>query len=195
MINETIYSVLIVSSSTSFTPYIPTLFPGNRFYPVKTVSSGLAARRNQLFRTYDIIIINGPLADEGGVEFALDCSKILHSSILFLSPAGIYSEVSAKFAGSGIYVMKKPFSLPLLETAISWLMSTSDRIRRLEAEKVKVEEKMEEIKTVNRAKWILIKDLEMTEDEAQRFITKEAMDKCITKREEAGIIISTYRPL
>lgn len=195
MINETIYSVLTVSSATSFTPYIPTLFPGNRFYPVKTVESALAARRNLLFRTYDIIIINSPLSDESGVAFALDCSKIQHSCVLFLSPPGIYSEVSAKFAGSGIYVMKKPFSLPNLENAISWLMSSSDKIRRLEEEKVKVEEKMEEIKIVNRAKWILIKDLEMTEEEAQRFITKEAMDKCITKKEEAGIIISTYRPL
>ncbi len=195
MINETIYSVLIVSSTTSFTPYIPSLFPGNRFYPVKTVESALSARRNQLFRTYDIIIINGPLADESGLELALDSSKIPHSSILFLSPSGIYSEVSAKVQGSGIYVMKKPFSLPLLESAVSWLMSSSDKIRRLEEEKVKVEEKMEEIKTVNRAKWILINDHDMTEEEAQRFITKEAMDKCITKREEANIIISTYRPL
>ncbi len=195
MINETIYSVLVVTSSPSFTPYLQTLFPGNRFYPVKVVESGLAARRNQLFRTYDIIIINSPLSDESGVALALDSSKIQHSSVLFLSPAGLFSEVSAKFAGSGIYVMKKPFSLPLMESAISWLMSSSDKIRRLEEEKVKVEEKMEEIKTVNRAKWILIKDLDMTEEEAQRFITKEAMDKCITKREEAGIIISTYLPL
>ena len=65
----------------------------------------------------------------------------------------------------------------------------------MQEEKVKVEEKMEEIKLVNRAKWILIEDMKMSEKEAQNFILKEAMDNSITKKEEATIIINTYRPI
>ena len=54
---------------------------------------------------------------------------------------------------------------------------------------------MEEIKLVSRAKLILMSDRAMSEDEAQRYILREAMDKCISKKEEAALIINTYRPL
>ncbi len=195
MINENFYSVLFITSSQSLQPHVASLFPSNMFYPVKMVSSVLEAKRSELFREFDIIVVNSPLPDENGLNYALDMSKKPHSSILFLSPSAIYSDVLSLVRGSGIFVLKKPFSLSSLENAVMWLTASSDRIRKLEKEKVRVEEKMEEIKIINRAKWILINDLEMNEEEAQRFITKEAMDKCISKKEEATIIINTYRPL
>lgn len=195
MVSETFYSTLVISPQSTFTSYLTSVFPLSRFYPVKVVESVVLARRAGMFRTYDLVIINSPLSDESGLEFALDLSRSALSSILFMSPQDIFGEVEAKVRGSGIFVLKKPLSLPLLNTAVSWLTTTSDKIKMLEREKMKVEEKMEEIKIINRAKWILINDLRMSEDEAQRFITREAMDKCITKKEEAAIIINTYRPL
>lgn len=56
-----------------------------------------------------------------------------------------------------------------------------------------VEEKMEEIRTVNRAKWLLIENLKMTEPDAHRYIEKQAMDRCVTKREVAEGILRTYK--
>lgn len=192
---ETFYSVLVVSSPSSFTQYVPSLFPETRYYPVKTVESALQARRTQLFRTYDIVVINGPLRDENGITLALDIGKNSHSSILLLSPASIYSEVEAKVRGAGIFTLKKPLSYDVINNAVRWLTASSERISTLEEERIKVEEKMEEIKIVSRAKLILIDDFKMSEEEAQKFIIKESMDKSITKKEEAGIIINTYRPL
>ena len=55
-----------------------------------------------------------------------------------------------------------------------------------------VEEKMEEIRLVNRAKWLLIECLSMSEAEAHRYIEKQAMDRCVTRREIARGIIQTY---
>ena len=51
------------------------------------------------------------------------------------------------------------------------------------------EEKMQEIRIVNHAKWILIEHLKMTETDAHRYIEKQAMDRCISKREMAEEII------
>ena len=56
-----------------------------------------------------------------------------------------------------------------------------------------IEEKMEEIRLVNRAKWLLIEELNMTEQEAHRYIEKQAMDRCVTKRAVAEQILSTYK--
>lgn len=195
MLNERVYSVLIVSSTPSFESFVSQLLPPSLYYPVKYVTGALQTRRQVIFRTYDIIMINSPLEDENGLELARDLSQKNLSSILFLSPGGSYSEAEAALRGSGVYIMKKPLSLPLLSTAVSWLTTTSDRVGRIAEEKVKVEEKMEEIKLVNRAKSLLMNKLAMSENDAQRYIVREAMDKCISKKEEAVLIINTYNPL
>ena len=51
---------------------------------------------------------------------------------------------------------------------------------------------MEEIRLVNRAKWILIQHLKMNESDAHRYIEKRAMDTCVSRREIAENIIKTY---
>ena len=52
---------------------------------------------------------------------------------------------------------------------------------------------MEEIRIVNRAKWLLISELKMSEEDAHRYIEKQAMDRCITRRAMAESIIRTYK--
>ena len=63
----------------------------------------------------------------------------------------------------------------------------------MEEKTVSVEEEMKEIRLVNRAKWLLIDQLKMTENEAHKFIEKQAMDRCVTKKKIAENIILTYK--
>mgnify|MGYP002627206063 CR=1 FL=1 len=53
-------------------------------------------------------------------------------------------------------------------------------------------EKMQEIRLVNRAKWLLISELNMDEQTAHRYIEKQAMDRCVSRRKIAEGIIATY---
>ena len=55
-----------------------------------------------------------------------------------------------------------------------------------------MEEKMKEIRLINRAKWVLIDELKMSEADAHHYIEKQAMDRCVSRREIAEEIISTY---
>ena len=41
---------------------------------------------------------------------------------------------------------------------------------------------MAEIRIVNKAKWILISELNMSEPDAHYYIEKKSMDQCISKR-------------
>ena len=63
----------------------------------------------------------------------------------------------------------------------------------MEQKTASVEEKMEEIRIINRAKWLLIEQLKMTENQAHRYIEKQAMDRCVTRRAIAENILSTYK--
>ena len=66
------------------------------------------------------------------------------------------------------------------------------RLRKFEKKTLSFEEKMQEIRLVNRAKWLLISELKMEEPQAHRYIEKQAMDRCITRKEVAEEIINTY---
>ena len=72
------------------------------------------------------------------------------------------------------------------------LYALRERLRKLEAKQQSVEERMEEIRLVNRAKWLLIQCLNMTEAQAHRYIEKQSMDTRVSKREVAQDIIKTY---
>ena len=63
----------------------------------------------------------------------------------------------------------------------------------MEKKAATLEDKMEEIRIVNRAKWLLISELKMSENDAHRYIEKQAMDRCITRRAMAESIIRTYK--
>ena len=71
-------------------------------------------------------------------------------------------------------------------------MQSRERLRKLEKKALSVEEKMEEIRIVNRAKWILVDQLKMSEDDAHHHIERQAMNRCVTKKEIAMGIIQTY---
>lgn len=51
---------------------------------------------------------------------------------------------------------------------------------------------MEEIRIINRAKWLLINEKTMVEPKAHHYIEKQAMDLCLSKREIAEEIIQAY---
>ena len=72
------------------------------------------------------------------------------------------------------------------------LLSARKKLRKNEKKTLSIEEKMEEIRIVNRAKWLLISELKMDEQGAHRYIEKQAMDRCISKKVIAEEIIKTY---
>jgi len=80
----------------------------------------------------------------------------------------------------------------MLEQTLRLLCAQRDRLRKFEKKNEVLREKMEEIRIVNRAKWVLIDYLKMSETEAHRYIEKHAMDMRITKRAAAERIIRTY---
>ena len=169
---QTVYSVLTVSANEKFNISLRALLNESKFSPVKTVSSVSSARRELLSRSYDLIMINSPLPDGNGIDLAVDiCSQ----------------------SSSGVLTVPVPTSVSIINQSLRLLCSTRERMKKVEQKTAKLEEKMEEIRIVNRAKWALIDRYQMNEATAQRFIEKTAMDECITKRAVAERIISTVR--
>ena len=187
------YSVLLVSSSEKFNTTTMDLLPMSDYYPVVTARSVAEAKRRRLEQEFDIVLINAPLPDDFGMRLAIDVCTRSDAGVLLLVKNEVYNDVYSKAVGYGVMTLAKPASVQTVSQTLRLLCATRERLRRLEARQASVEEKMEEIRLVNRAKWQLIECLNMTEGEAHRYIEKQSMDLRISKREVAENIIKTYK--
>ena len=191
-LRERIYSILVVSATDSFTSAFADLLPETRYYPVHTVASVSAAKRVLSEKTFDFIIINSPFPGDTGIRFAIDICTTKQTAVLLLVKSDIHAEIHDKVAEYGVFTLPKPTSKPTMIQALNWMESARERLRQFEKKSLSIEEKMAEIRLVNKAKWLLISELKMSEPDAHRYIEKQAMDRCIAKRAIAEEIIKLY---
>lgn len=187
------YSVLLVSSSPKFNESMLALLPESRFYPVAAVSDVSSARRRLLESKYDIVIINAPLPDDFGTRLALYICKNSGAGVLLFVKAEHYPDINGRVSPFGVLALPKPTTSQAVSQSLQLLCGTRERLRRMEQKTASIEEKMEEIRIINRAKLLLMEQLKMTEKEAHRFIEKQAMDRCVTRITIAQSILSTYK--
>lgn len=190
---ERTYSVLIVTASERFTDSIMPLLPMTDYWPVQTASSVAEARRWLADTEFDIVLINTPLPDDFGMHLAIDICTGSGAGVLLLVKNDHYNEIYSKVVRYGVITLSKPTNRQMVAQNLRILCATRERIRQMQAKQATVEEKIKEIRLVNRAKWLLIECLNMTEAEAHRYIEKQAMDLRISRREAAGNIIKTYK--
>ncbi len=183
------YSVLVVSSADSFTEAMKSMLPESGYEPVAFVKTVSAARRASAERDYDFVIINAPLSDDIGINYAIDCSTSGNSLVLFLIQNEIHSEVYSKVSPHGVFTLPKPMSKQSMTTALRWMKTVKGKLLSVEKKSTSIEDKMQEIRLVNKAKWLLIEKENMSEPEAHRYIEKQAMDRCVTKIQIANEII------
>ena len=191
-LKERVYSVLVISAKDNFNASLQSLLPESKYAPVQMVSSVSLAKRVLLERSFDFVFINTPLPDDFGTRFAIEISGNKGTVILLLVRNEVYEEVCDKVTEYGILTLPKPASKQMVAHTLNFMAGIRERLRKLENKSLSMEEKMKEIRLVNRAKWVLIDELKMSEADAHRYIEKQAMDRCVSRREIAEEIISAY---
>ena len=190
---ERTYGVLIVSAASSFFTVMEPLLPSTDYWPVVHAKSVAEAQRRLLEGTNDIVIINAPLPDDFGLRLAISTCTDSSSGVLLLVKNDLYNEIYTKAMPYGVLTLSKPTNSQLIVQSLRVLCATRERLRQMEQKQMSVEKKIEEIRLVNRAKWLLIECLGMKESDAHRYIEKQAMDLRISKSEMAENIIRTYK--
>lgn len=186
------YATLLVSASQSFVKTLQALLPTSVYDPISVRCDAASARRALLENRFDIVIVNTPLPDEFGTALALDACADSGAGVLLLVRAEFFPQVNEQASPGGVLTLPKPLSQTLVSQSLTLLRGTRERLRRMEQKTATLKEKMQEIRLVNHAKWVLIEQLKMTEEQAHKYIEKQAMDRCITRRAVAENILSTY---
>ena len=191
MKESSVYSVLVVSPAGRGADFLASVFDAPTFDPVVNASSAGEARRLLSSEQYDLIAVNSPLPDETGIDFCIDAAQGTSGVMLFVKN-DIYEIVSSQCTREGIFVIPKPNTQRNVAQSVTLLCAICERLRKYEKKTRTLREKMDSIRIVNRAKWLLIERLGMTEQDAHGYIEKEAMNRRRTSREIAEEIIRMY---
>ncbi|MBR4720243.1 MAG: ANTAR domain-containing protein [Clostridia bacterium] len=185
-------SILVVSASDKVFEILTDLTKDRFHSDIHHASSVSEAKRMMLLRDFDIVVINAPLKDESGIDFAANISTDNSAGVLILINNEYYEQVLDKVMEYGVLTVSKPLSRQVLYESLNLLVATSSRIKKVEKKNEKLTAKMAELRIVNRAKWVLIENLGLSEEEAHRIIEKQAMDERQSKCEVSETIIRTY---
>ena len=187
------YRVLLVSAAEKFNTVTCSLLPGAEFYPVEIVKTAKAAQRRLLEQEFDLILVNTPLPDEFGTELAMDACLRSRAGVLLLVKRELHDEICAKVTDAGVLTLPKPTSEAVMRHMLRTLCAVRERLKRIQERQVTVDQKIEEIRIGDKAKWALISARQMTEEEAHQYIQRQSMDRRISKRTAAEEILRTLQ--
>ena len=185
-------SAIIVTSSEKSTAYFTEVLNAASVTQITAAKSCGEARRCFLERDFDLVIINAPLRDESGEGLARHIAAKGASQVILAVAGEHFDAVSAVCENDGILTISKPISRAVFWSALNLARAVHNRLMRMQSENRKLQQKIEDIRIADRAKSVLISRLNMNEQEAHRYIEKQAMDMRLSKRAVAEGILRTY---
>lgn len=188
-LEEQAYRMLVVSGADKFNKALEDFLPSVFLSQTQFAGSINEGRRILAERVFDFVLVNSPLPDGAGVGFSVDLSEVRERVVVLMVRGEIYGEVYAKTALHGVFTLRKPASRPGMDQALRWMVSAREKLRQAEKASLSLEEKMAEIRLVNRAKWVLIESCGMDEPQAHHYIEKLAMDHGVTKSQAAQRVL------
>lgn len=184
-------SALIVTGNDRATAFFTEMLNEALVSRITVLQTCSEARRMLMERDFDLVIVNAPLKDESGERFSRHIAAKSVCQVILVVKNEFYDSVTAVCEDDGVLTVSKPINKSVFWSVLKLAKASHSRMRRMQAENAKLEQMLEDIRIVNRAKCVLISQLKMTEDEAHKYIEKQAMDKRLTKRLAAENILMT----
>ena len=171
-------NVLIISSSKAAAQSLAAFFKDTFSCTPKAVESAYqAASIIEKDPTVELTVINSPLMDGSGVELAEHIVSDTVSCCILIIKRENAEKISERAEKNGIIVLGKPFSKELIYHLVRTVDITLKRSYKLYQETIRLEQKITEIKTIDKAKFMLMQYKGMTEADAHAYLEQYAMNK------------------
>ena len=185
-------SLLLITDSRDTAAHFAAFLPEDRFAPELNMCASREAGYVLEETVYDVVVIDGSVPSDEGASLAARAVESGAAGVLLLAEADRFEAAAAYGEAHGFMTLQSPVDPTLLKQSLGMMANVSQRLHALESRAEKLQKKMEELRIVDRAKLLLIQRFKMTEKQAHRFIEKNAMDRCVTRRTVAEKIIRTY---
>lgn len=136
----------------------------------------------------DLVIVDSNLEGGKGLKTAAVISEEQLAAVLLLADRDVFPQLHQ------FHYLMKPLNYDNLIPAVEAALMYRQREMELKEEIRKLKETLQTRKLLDKAKGILIARMDMSEDEAHRWIQKEAMNRGQTLRQVAQAIIGKLPP-
>lgn len=156
---------------------------------VAEAGDGKAAYQAALENHPDLCVMDVKMPKMDGITAAEKIMKEISCAVVMLTAFSQKELVErARDAGAMAYVVK-PFTPAELLPAIEIALSRHAEIQSLEGEVADLQDRFETRKVVDRAKGLLMENMEMSEPDAFRWIQTTSMNRRLTMREVAEAVV------
>lgn len=184
--------ILIVCSRPELIKELRTLMLQQGYSSAEYSLSADEARRKLDFFEPELILVNAPLQDELGIEFVLDIADNTDAGIIILVKREYLEEMQYKLEKVGALILPKPINRTTLLQTARFASQSRKSIKGLKTHNDDLERRMQDRKVIEKAKWILVEKMNMTEPQAHRYIQKRAMDTRTSQIKVAEEIILSF---
>ena len=140
----------------------------------------------------DILILKLPLREDPGIEQILNLAASNSSlQTILMVRRDAYEQTAYRCRNTQIFVLSLPVQAQILTEAVRFMMAVRRGMAERDDEVMRLRKKLSEIGYITKAKCLLIQHRSMTEEEAHYYLERQAMDRCVGKKEIALEIIST----
>ncbi len=183
---------LLISHSQQNANSLSELLKTEGYEFISTTKTSKDAKKLAEHEEFDLICINAPLIEETGIELSEYFAKKTRSCVVIIVPQKNADKVSDLLTEHGVLVIAKPINKHLFHHYLQFTECFKMRMLRVEEENQKLRHMVEDMKIINRAKFLLITCLNMSEEQAHRYLEKQAMDLRVSKVQVAMQVIKTY---
>lgn len=156
---------------------------------VAEAGDGEAAYQAAIENHPDLCVMDVKMPKMDGITAAEKIMKEISCAVVMLTAFSQKELVErARDAGAMAYVVK-PFTPAELLPAVEIALSRHAEIQSLEGEVADLQDRFETRKVVDRAKGLLMENMEMSEPDAFRWIQTTSMNRRLTMREVAEAVV------
>ncbi len=184
--------ILIVCSRTDLIKDLRTLMLQQGYSAAEYSLSANEARRKLDIFEPELILINAPLQDELGIDLVLDIADKTDAGIIVLAKHEHLEEMQFKLERVGALILPKPINKTILLQTSRFAVNSRKSLKGLKHQNDDLEKRINDRKIIEKAKWLLVEKMNMSEPQAHRYIQKRAMDTRVSQIKVAEEILSNY---
>ena len=184
----TLHNLLLLSADPAFLDRFLAQTADTPFAQVPCTFAGSCAQARSLLadQHFSLCIAEAPLADALGLEF---CREFLGKRI---GEESLLQSLRPRALAAGIGLLPLPCGRLDMLCALSCVEASQRSLAALRQENADLLRRMDTLRTIDRAKYLLMQYLGMSEAQAHRYIERQAMNLRVSKKIIAEHIRKTY---
>ncbi|MCR5641464.1 MAG: ANTAR domain-containing protein [Lachnospiraceae bacterium] len=183
---------LIICDAPKGREFYEEILTKNGFEHIVVANDGEEGRRALIEGDFEVCIINAPLKNTNPIPLAKDIAMKNSCQVLLVVREEIFESTAEAVEDFGVMTLSKPIHRQAFWSALKLTKASAARMAIANSEIKRLQKALDEQKAIARAKCLLIEHKHLSEQEAHRFLEKQAMDRRVSRQLIAEDVISFY---